>query len=509
MILSYSVDKYLLVNFISICKYTLFMLFLLPLGYILNNYIFIVPLVIFIILLLHNKFGTMVIFVIIWNYIYKFYIGQGCVTNSDVIDYFLNGDIYVIIAFIIYFNKCRKTLAQNRIVRHIILWIALYIVGILSSITIAGALNPGAIFGTFLIFSNIYIFIMVLTVPKSVRYTNIIFNLVIAIAIVQLVVSILQVTELIPPPRSLTSEQDIQQFELFAGQDDAASGTLGTWMSNKTSWICTVLFIFIYALAMQKKDMKLALLSFIPLLQYGTIDSKTALGVSILALALLSLKFIYHRVMGIKRLLTMAITFLFMVAMYNVVDYYYLNTTMSGGGIEFVEETVGNTISIVRENPFAWGKISGIMYATEYALKNNIGSIVFGFGSTDYGNYLNSNISPVMTLNNSLNFSSYYLHVYLTSGLFGLVSVVGLMITMMRSIRSTKYSSTLGKSFSISGTVMIQATAVFFFIQGALSVLDLAFLMIFLIYALVLRHENETFFCHTNMEAKGDLTPST
>ncbi len=108
----------------------------------------------------------------------------------------------------------------------------------------------------FIIFS---FFFLILYLPKNKSFESNLLSLIIAIGLLQVIVSFLQVNQIIAPPRKIM-EASTYFYQWEASLFDAASGTIGAAASNVTSWMETILFLTFFSLGVYKKRIPIVFL---------------------------------------------------------------------------------------------------------------------------------------------------------------------------------------------------------------------------------------------------------
>jgi len=157
------------------------------------------------------------------------------VPNELISKYLIKGQFYTIITFIIF---AKKRWFRDGFNKKLLKWAIFFLLIILLSDTIHFDLNPNFINHVYYIF----LFFLILYLPKNKSFESNLLSLIIAIGLLQVIVSFLQVNQIIAPPRKIM-EASTYFYQWEASLFDAASGTIGAAASNVTSWMETILFL--------------------------------------------------------------------------------------------------------------------------------------------------------------------------------------------------------------------------------------------------------------------------
>jgi len=471
---------YILAGFISIV-----------LGFFLKNYIFILPLSIFLYLVIKNKVDYVLLYLILWAFVYSYFQGQGWVTNTNVIKYALKPNLYAIICLLLYH---KRLYFRSGIEIKFVIWALIAGLIVLSNDIYYSKLTTSAI--TYPV--PIYIFLLALKVPRSKLFNKKLLNLLIAVGILQLLISVLQITDTIPRPLSLDSQ--VYGGSVVSGLDDAATGTMGTGRSNVTSWIGTVIFLFLLSFSLKRMNTGIAIFSLVFLLQYATVDSKTALGLTLVGIIYLIAKYGIYKTFLSKNFIIIIAIMIGVLGLRNLVNMYYVNKIAKGVTLDNRIEGVNSTGQVILDDPFAWGKIAGFVNLTGDFLSKDKFKIFFGYGHGQYNYEIEEQDIFAMQRNNILRSRSTVIKTYAEFGLIGLALLLSLYKILRKEINNTNFRTPLGKSFSNSGVVICDMSFLFMFLYGGHDFRDAAFLMFLLIYALVLRNEQE--YCSNRINSR-------
>ena len=358
----------------------------------------------------------------IWFFLSSFFIGQGYLSNEFIIKYIAKPHFLLFVIFLFFLNKIPKMVLQAK---YIYMWFFFLLLTLLSSVT--QGQSP------FVIITISGFFIMYLLMQaKGITHgqNQNILNLFVAVAITQTVVSILQVTELIPASTKVEGGEVV-----IMGLDDVASGTFGAAASHLTSWYAALMSLFLLLMWLITKNNSYLIFIVISFLQFATVDSKTIMGVTILMLG-----FTILYVFKVKKMFRISIgkyvliIFIFAIGIfgfYTAWDSYYQYFGNKTGGTRtslnavYQNELVEST-SLVLTNIGDWGKIKGYQYIVEDYINNNPVQLIWGYGIQGYdmsgkGGYILDKDTPLMQLNNLTNSRSGLIKQFAVSGFLGFI----------------------------------------------------------------------------------------
>lgn len=374
-----------------------------------------------------NLYRTLEI-LLIWFFIYGYFLGQGYITVDFLSKYIVKPSFLLVVVFIIFQNKIPTKILKQRF---IVVWLFFLLLTLVSSVI--------QLQSPFVIISISSFFLMYFLMQgKSLKYVHYskFLNLFIAVAILQTIVSFLQVSGILPPPSKLMSDGSGGQFEWIAGLDDAASGTFGPDASHLTSWYASLIsLLLILTWAVTKKNIYLLLMIF-TFLQFATVDSKTILAISILMLSYLVLFLIQKRTafqINIGRYLFIA--FFISTGIFGFSkawSMYYKFTEQSEDRVDLndvYENEVTDTRNIILNNISNWGKIKGFQYVFEDFIENDPTQLIWGYGIQGYSadgkmSYIESKDNSFMASNNLTNSRSGLIKQFAISGLLGFILLV-------------------------------------------------------------------------------------
>jgi len=483
--LNLTLDKNIRISFKQIALYLAIGGITLYLGFFLKNGIGILSFWIFLIFLFFSKNkDNLLLFIIFWLFLYNYYVGQGWITNNLVLKYLIRGQLYVLITFLFLFSK---SWIKNGLSKKLLKWaIILTIIILLSNLF---HLNFQLSFINRIYF--ILLFILILNLPQKRYFETRLFNLIIALGILEVIVSFLQVNQVIAPPQRI-AESHTQIYLWVAALDDVASGTFGAMQSNVTSWFETVLFLVFFGLGVYKKKIAFIVLSFIFIMQYVTVDSKTALGVTALSFLYLLYRLKIFNFLNKKNIKYIILISIFLIIAKSFIAYYY--TSQNAIGTEKTKNYVEGSVGLVFNYIPDWGKIAGFRNITKDYIKNYPSYFLIGYGignftyNTNSGRIEDMDI-PIMQLNNITRSRSSLISAYGNLGIPGLFMVLWLFVIFYKDIKKQKFYTVFGASFKQAGIAVLFGSIIFMFLYGGHHYNDLAFQMFIILYALVKRVE--------------------
>lgn len=478
------------ISFKQILLYIVLFSSILLLGKFIQDGIGIISFVVFGWLLMNKKFNTLTYFLIIWLYLNNYFIGQQYIINSKIYNYLFNGNLYTLLFFIYSFKKkwIYNSLNKQLFSWSISLIIFVFISNILHLLFKLSFLHSANVVLLFLIVQNI---------QTKKNFEKNILLILISIGFFEVIISYLQVTQVLPPPIKDMATMGGQNFLWIAGLDDIASGTFGAAASNVTSWFETVLFLFFFSIGLNKKSILIIILSLVFLTQYGSVDSKTALGVTFASLLFLFSLTRFRNIVNFRNIVSviLLISFTFLLSVM-IKNYYNSNFT---SGSQAVDVNISNTAQVIFDNVQDWGKFAGFRNITEDWFAHGDPFYLFiGYGQGNF-NYDNNSgrieqmDTLLMSMNNITRSRSSFIQMYGTFGIFGLLLLFWLFVILWKSIKKTKFKTTIGKSFKSSGIAFLFGSFLFMFLYGGHTYRDLAFQAFLILYAIVLRLEKKEF----------------
>lgn len=363
----------------------------------------------------------------VWFFISNFFFGQGYITIELISKYIAKPSFLLFVIFLFFINKIPQRLLHARFVK---VWIIFLILTLLSAIT--QGQSPFVII-TISSFFMMYLILQAKGLDQK-QYMKLL-NLFVAVAIIQTVVSYLQVSGLIAPPTKTMDLGSGEKFEWTAGLDDVASGTFGAAASHITSWYAALISIFMILMWSSTKNNNYLVILSITFLQFATVDSKIIMGVTILMLCFMLFyllkqknKFRISPVRYIGIIIFMAVgAFGFLKAWNSYYEYYGEKTGGTRSDINAVYETEAKgTMNLILSNISDWGKIRGYQYVFEDFIENKPIQLIWGYGIQGYEyntkmEYIESMDTEIMQLNNLTRSRSGLIKQFATSGLIGFI----------------------------------------------------------------------------------------
>lgn len=380
---------------------------------------------------------------IIWFTISNFFVGQGYIMFEVVSKYIAKPSFLLFVIFLFFINNIPTKFFKAN---YTYTWIVFLILTLLSSIT--QNQSPFVI----ITISSFFLFFLLMQsrAISNSQYAKYL-NLFVAIAVIQTIVSLLQVTNLIAPPSAMMPDGSGGYFKWEAGIDDVASGTFGPAASATTSWYIALISLFMIIMWAHTKKIKYLIALAISFIQFATVDSKTILGITIVMI-LFSLIRIIYRKNKFKLNLTRISFFLIVlsVGVYGFIkawnSYYEYTGKITGGSRTDVNAVYNTEIKesfyLVVDNFQDWGKIKGYQYIFEDFLQNNPIQLIWGYGIQGYDyngkmGYIQSKDTHLMQLNNITNSTSGLITQFAVSGLVGfLMFTISLIFWFKRNRNS-------------------------------------------------------------------------
>ncbi|MCC7303407.1 MAG: hypothetical protein IT233_12275 [Bacteroidia bacterium] len=448
------------INVSLIASYLLF-------GYIFRDFIAIFSSIIFIFLLITKKTEYLLLFLGIVFCCVNFFVGQNYIQESTLTKVLINPKLFL---FIVLIAKSRVGWYVRRFDKMLLAWTFIHITIVTLSdvyndkINLNVLLQPAAVYA-FLILRNIHI----------ENKTGKVIDFLVAVGIIQIVISFMQFSEIIDAP--MTIMEDGEGYFLWtAGLDDAASGTFGAACSSLTSWFCSALFLTLLAIGITISNHITVWIGLFFLMHYAFIDSKTALGVSIAMTVFFIIRLIRKGNLKHRYYFVIPTVIIGIAIMSYAIDKYYTSI----GTKEDYKELVTKSISGVTQHYKEWGKIVGFVNITEEHLREDPMKILLGYGRGNYrynGNMgrIEAMDTPVMQYSNFTRSRSSLISSYAQIGICGLISNIFLLILVIRYIKSMKFHTYYGASFLIVFPVIIISTIIFMFLYSGIQFNDIFF----------------------------------
>jgi hypothetical protein len=440
----------------------------------------VLSMLIFIILYFRGDRDNMVLFIIGWLYVSKYFVAQGLISNQNVFNLLFSGKLYVLITVTIY---SKKRWLHHKESKKLIQWALLFLLIVFSSDLYHGSVGINMVNEALFIF----VYLLVLHLPRKENFSNNLMSLLISIGILQLIVSFLQTNQYISPP-SLYSMSG--QLLRTANLDDAASGTFGAYNSNSTSFFATVLFFSIISYGIMMKNRIAIIFSFSFLLHYSMIDSKTALAVSTIGFLMLLIK---HRVFNIFRgrnVILITFVIVFALSINSLMKKYY-NEVLTDGYTN-TKVQIYDTYNTAIYNIGTWGKLAGFVNISTDWSDTDILQYIFGYGRDNFsysnnGGRIEAMDDPIMRMNNITRSRSSLISIYGWYGIPGIIALLYLYIFVLFPRGEVGTSSKLLRSGNIAIQVSAYSSLIFMFLYAGISHKDLSFMLIFILMAYVAR----------------------
>lgn len=380
---------------------------------------------IFLSLLLRNLFKAIEVW-IIWASLYNFFVGQGLLQYQLIEKYISKPSFLLFIIFITFFTHIHKSVKNSKF---FFIWIILIIV------TLIGYLYRQQTPFPIITLSSAF---MGYSICRNYHFSKVqfykLFNLFVAISLTQLIVSILQLVNIIPPTKYLQRDGMGNQFLWEAGLDDLARGT---FFVNASLFVCfvSILLLFIWVITKKRRYFYIAILS---LVQISLADNKLFLGVMVVMLfwfflyvmkELKKLRITFRRIMSIVLIM---LTIIFSV--FKLMDVYYKYQSVRGGAVnrtDFIavffnaKGSVFETVKYAFEDIKYWGKIKGYSYVIQDLANAGFIELISGFGlNNDRMFYIESKDIQFIQQNNFLNSRSGLIYMLNQIGLCGFILLI-------------------------------------------------------------------------------------
>jgi len=475
------ISRFVYINTRLIVFYLLYSAVILVTGTVLGNYVYIIPGIALVYYFLTSKTESFILFIVLWQYTSNYFIGQGFVNNATSLK-LIDARYFILFVFLL---NAKSIKINFKYEKKMIIWVVIEIM-LIAIDNLTSNVLPS--FGILIMPYYVYMYYLI-KIPNNPTFTNKVFNLLIAICMLQLIVSVMQVNQIIAPPLSASS---FAGEAIVSGLDDAAVGTMGSISSNRTSWLGTILFLFLFGYALQKKSLSITLFSFVFLLQYLTVDSKTLLFATIVALMYLIKRNLKGLTILDKRVVIYIILVIVSIGFLNLINTYYLN--IGSEGISAPIEIVSNSLSDLSSDFSGWGKIQGFVFLLDSYKTTSIYTIFMGGNISvfDLDAQIRTSENSIMAQNNFTNSVSGWISIFAMGGLIGIFMVIWFFYFLHNGLREIQYRTVIGYSFYLSGKAMLAALILSMFIYYGITFGDLAFNFFLILLALVVRIELES-----------------
>lgn len=373
-----------------------------------------------------NLFRALEIY-FIWFFIYNYFTGQGFIQNEIISKFLTKPSFLITIVFFFYMNKIPGKLFSRNF---IMIWLIFLILTILSSLV-----HNQSPFVIFTLSAFFITFLILQARGLTFAHHKRLLNLFVAVALVQTMISFMQVTQFIAPPSKMMDDGSGNQFEWVAGLDDVASGTFGPVASHLAGWYAALISVILVLVWSVEKKGKYILIACCSFLQFATADSKIIMGVTILMIVTLLFYLFRNRTLfkiKSRRYITLlAIVFVGSLSFYIAWDTYYEYYGEKTGGSRVSLKSVYKneaqfSSDLILENLTDWGKIRGFQYVFKDFIDSDISLLFWGYGVNGYNfngkmGYIEQKGPPIMQLNNFTNSRSGLIKQFAVSGLLGIL----------------------------------------------------------------------------------------
>jgi hypothetical protein len=434
-------------------------------GYVLKDKYAIVFILALIILIFTKHKSTAFFFFIIWVFTFKFFIGQGLITSKYFMQMEKLGYVIFLATFFQGIRECTNPFMRKILKIHL---------GFLIILILSFIINSYDFSRVFIRFTCFFIFILIVGSNFEKKdYINLL-QLIFAIAIIQNLVSFMQYSGMIMPPRATFIGQ-VGTTDWVAGLNDSQCGTFGAVASNYVSWFLSLVSVFTMSYGLLRDKLIYMLFGLALLFQYAISESKTCLGTTIILFVLAFFRWIKNKQKYNINLSLVIRTFVIILVVGYVFmiswDKYY--DSLKKSNVPKPEKIVTKSFDLVKDNPLEWGKVTGFgmvgkLQYEEYPLK-----VLFGFGVGEYEwsnreYYVLTRDVSIMSFNNFTNPRSSLIHYYAELGVFGFGLLIFLYIVVWQYFKNTEFKTNFGKTMQIIYAPFILASFVLGFIYQGL-----------------------------------------
>ncbi len=375
-----------------------------------------------------NKFFRSIETWLIWSFLYGFYSGQGYFTNDFISKYLAKPSFLLFVIFLFFYNTISKSLKAADFFTVWLCFLGLSLIGLFYH-----AQPP---FVIITISSFFLIYLLFRSKRLDSKQCICLLNLFVAVAILQTIICVMQVSQLIPPPSKMMDDGNGGQFEWIAGLDDVACGTFGPVAAHLVSWYQSLIVLFCILVWSVCRKTKYLVLVIIILAQFATVDSKTIMGVMVLMMLYLLYYINKHRIkfrLNIRKVLGIAFTAVIMgVVLLQAWDFYYKYQNASGGAESrpdlntVYKKEVVRSGNLMLDNFSDWGKFQGFRYVLEDFLYEDPLEVIWGYGLQGYTyngkrSFIENKDTPFMQLNNFTRSRSGLIQYFAQTGLVGMI----------------------------------------------------------------------------------------
>ena len=474
-------DKYIYIRDITV--YLLMLIFMLVIGSVFKVYTVIVYYGMLIVLIMNNRIDAVIMLLVAWIFTYRFFLGQNWVGSQSLIYFLYNHNLSIIMISIVFYQQLG--IAISKFTRSLGVWCIMTLAIYVISDIYHGQMHINTIYAP----AIGLLYFIIRNISRNKYFNKKMLSLLISIGILQLLISVLQITGVVAPHVTSVDTGDMLMYR-EAHIADVATGTMGSNASNDTSWIETVLFAVLFTLGVYTHKTALIVGSSALLLQYATVDSKTGLGITVGVLCLMITQQILKKRINAKILASYVLFFLPLYGIYTTINYYY-TAFVEHGGTEQSQEVVESSINIALDDFGEWGKIRGFVLITDDLIqRGDRSAILFGYGRDNYANtntrlQIEAMLPDKMRTNNFLNNFSSLINTYGEMGISGIMILLSFLYICMRHIVESHYVTPFGKSFKISGSTILIGSLAFMFVSAGISIHHLSFMLFAILMALV------------------------
>jgi hypothetical protein len=434
-------------NIKIILKYLIVFGIILVAGFFGNDIVALLVVCIILYYLISGKSYKTIEIWLIWFFVYGFYNSQGYIKIEFVSKYLAKPSFLLFCIFLANIRHIKNDINEDKVSISVVL---LFIIILVSQII--HNQSPFAAI-TAISFFLLYFLLKFIKFEKH-QYFKIL-NLFVANGLLQLLVSFLQLKQIIPPPSTILEDGSGGTYVWTAWLDDVACGTFGAISGYVVSWYESLISLLLLFVGIIIRKQIYFILSGICLLQFVTTDSKTIMVITIMMMVYLFIYyFVKHRKnfnLKISNIINIVfiffITSIIMLILWNgYYQYYTKNTSNSDRDninsvyknyMEYSKDQVINNIS-------DWGKIKGFTYIYNDFLKEGIVDLLFGYGIQGYNyndkmSFIESKDTPLMQINNFTNSRSGLIKQFATTGLLGFIFFIFILIRWHK-INTDKYS---------------------------------------------------------------------
>lgn len=368
---------------------------------------------------------------LMWFFCYGFYNGQGYFTVELVSKYVAKPPFILFILFLIFLKRIPFRLKKAGYIKTWTIFLGLSLVSLVTH-----AQSPFVLITT----SSFFVLYMLIQGKGLSRHScNHLLNLFVSVAILQTAVSIVQLTQLIPPPAKMMDDGSGGQIEWVAGLDDVASGTFGPGTAHVVSWyasLITLLCILTWAMCRKKQYIIAAILS---IMQFATVDSKTIMAVMVIMMLYLLYYLNKHKIefrLNTKKYFTVIITASVLgYGLFSAWNFYYEFQNKTGGAAsrgnfnEVYEGEIKKSRDLVIDNISDWGKIKGFQnihkdFIREDPLQTIWGYSLLGYTYNGKMSYIENQDTNLMKLDNFTRSRSALITHFAQSGIAGFLLLI-------------------------------------------------------------------------------------